>query len=64
MALICAKVPAVLNSTDFFAISAHVNTVKNAKKKKKKVYYYYENVFDLVDALKGSRGPVGSMDHP
>ena len=26
--------------------------------------YYYENVFDLVDALKGSRGPVGSMDHP
>ena len=28
-----------------------------------KVYYYYENFFDPVDALKGSRGPSGSMDH-
>ena len=33
------------------------------KRKKKKVYYYYENIFDLVDALKGSRGPLGSMGH-
>lgn len=58
MALICAS---NFKQNWFCAVSANVNTVKNAKKKK--VYYYYENIFDLVDALKGSRGPLGSMGH-